>query len=243
MTGMGLGIGDVNGDTLWDFVMPEWNGIHLRESNELGFWVETAYAKGVYNDVEAGQKVGWGADMVDLDNDRDLDIAVAFGDLETPAYVAPDEEPDALFLQDDEGHYTDQAGAWGAADLGDGRGVVFIDINNDGWLDQVKRDLSGPTVLYRSNCGTAGWVRIRLHDAAPNTFAVGARVRVWSAGSSQVRAVMAGGHGHASGGPPEVHFGLGTATAIDRVEILWPDGEISNIWDLSPNQVLDITRQ
>ena len=244
MTGMGLGVGDLNDDTQLDLVMPEWNGVHLRESNELGVYVETAYARGVYNDNERDQKVGWGAEMFDADNDGDLDIHVAYGNLDVPTYDAPDAQPDGLYIQGpgSPGDFVDEGAAWGTDDVGQGRGFALVDINQDGWLDLVKRDLAGPTVLYRSRCGAAHWVVVRLTQEGMNGRAIGARVRVWTSSGRQMRVLRAGGTSHASNNPPEMHFGLGADEAIDRIEILWPDGQLSNVWELPADRVLTITR-
>jgi len=242
MTGMGLGVGDFTSDGVPDLVMPEWNGIYLMESTELGFWVQSGWAKGVYNNLENAQKVGWGADFGDMDNDGDLDIPVLFGLLDSPEYHPPPNEPDALFIQDASGNFSDLAAEWGVDDRGDGRGFVLADLNGDGWLDMVKRNLSAPAVLYESRCGEAGWLRIRLHQDGMNRLAVGARVRVFDGGDRWVRTVVAGGHNFASAGPPEVHFGLGDRDAVHRIEVTWPDGQVSNLFDVSTRQVLDITR-
>src|SRR5690606_33873904 len=107
----------------------------------------------------------------------------------------------------------------------------------------VKRDLVGPTRLYLSRCGEESWLRVRLRAPAPNTFAVGAQVRVWSGGASQVRWVHAGGTNYASGLPPEVHFGLGAHDLVDRLDITWPDGAVSNLFDLDGRQILDVRRE
>jgi len=242
MTGMGLGVGDFTHDGVPDLVMPEWNGIFLMESSELGFWVQSGWAKGVYNNLENAQKVGWGADFGDMDNDGDLDIPVAFGVLDSPEYHPPPDEPDALFIQDDSGNFLDKAAEWGVDDRGEGRGFVLTDLNGDGWLDIVKRNLSAPAVLYESRCGEAGWLRIRLHQSGLNRLAVGARVRVFDGGHRWVRTVLAGGHSHASAGPPEVHFGFGDVDVVHRVEVTWPDGQVSNLFDVPTRQILDITR-
>jgi enediyne biosynthesis protein E4 len=242
MTGMGLGVADFTGDGALDLVMPEWNGIYLMESTELGFWVQSGWAKGVYNNLENAQKVGWGADFGDVDNDGDLDIPVAFGVLDSPEYHPPPDEPDALFIQDDSGNFTDMGAEWGIDDRGEGRGFVLADLNGDGWLDMVKRNLSAPAVLYESRCGDAGWMRVRLHQEGMNRRAIGARIRVFDDGQRWMRHVVAGGHNHASAGPPEVHFGFGNRDAVHRVEVTWPDGAVSNLFEVPTRQILDITR-
>lgn len=243
MTGMGLGIGDINDDGEIDFVMPEWNGVRVRESSSIGVWVESSFARGVYNDIGRDQKVGWGADLADFDNDGDLEIPMAFGDLETDIYDSPASQPDAFFDQDLLGTYQDVGPDWGLDDDLDGRGFAVVDLDQDGWLDLVKRDLSGPSVLYRARCGAESWVRIRLVQTGLNVHAIGARVRLWSGGKRQVRWLQAGGHNHATGVPPELHFGLGDTDRIDRIEVVWPDGQISNVWELEGRQELVLTRQ
>ena len=242
MTGMGLGVGDFTGDGVIDFVAPEWNGIHLLESTELGFWVQSGWAKGVYNNLENAQKVGWGADFADMDNDGDLDISVAFGVLDSPEYSPPPNEPDALYLQDENGNFADRAAEWGIADRGEARGFALVDFNGDGWLDIVKRNLSAPAVFYESRCGESGWMRIRLHQSGMNPMAVGARIRIFDSGTRWIRTILAGGHNHASGGPPEAHFGFGDRDVVHRVEVTWPDGQVSNLFDVPTRQILDITR-
>ncbi len=242
ITGMGLGVADFTGDGVLDLVMPEWNGINLLESSELGFWVQSGWAKGVYNDLERAQKVGWGADFADMDNDGDLDIPVGFGVLDSPEYDPPPNEPDALFLQDESGNFADHAADWGIDDRDDGRGFALVDLNGDGWLDIVKRNVGASSVIYESRCGEAGWLRIKLHQSGMNQMAVGARVRVFDNGTRWMRTVLAGGHNHATGGPPEVHFGFGDRDVVHRVEVTWPDGQISNLFDVPTRQVLDITR-
>ncbi|NCG19317.1 MAG: hypothetical protein GWP91_09950, partial [Rhodobacterales bacterium] len=129
-------------------------------------------------------------------------------------------------------------------DDGDTRGVIAADLNNDGYLDLVKRDTSGPTGIYRSGWGGQGWLRVRLHDSGANTHAIGATVRLYFGDNRHPKVwIRSGGTSHASGGPPEAHFGLGDADTVRRVEITWPDGAISNLFDVDARQVLDVTRE
>lgn len=243
ITGMGLGMGDLNQDGQADFVMPEWNGIVVMESSPIGTWVQTGFARGIYNDINRNQKVGWGADVVDIDNDRDLDVPIVFGYLLTELYDAPQDEKDALFVQDEDGAFQDLAEAYGFDDPTDGRGFVTTDLNGDGWLDIVKRDLQGPTILNQSRCGAEHWTKLQLVQDGANRFGIGARIRVFAGGDRMVRYLRAGGLTHASGGPPIAHFGLGDADVIDRIEVTWPDGSVSNLWDQPADRTLTLTRE
>ncbi len=248
MTGMGLGIGDLNGDGFPDFAMTAWNGNWLLESALEGtLWADYADAANFQNDLERTQKVAWGVELVDMDNDGDLDAPMAYGYLDS-TYTQSTRQPDALYLQTGDGSFVDVAPAWGLNQPTVGRGFAAVDVNNDGWIDIIKRDLDGPTIYSRSRCGTAAWLRVRLHQPdSMNRFGVGARVLLFVGGTVQERIVDAGTVNHASGGPPEVHFGVGGNDVVDRIEVLWPDGSVdtlSSIDDapIQTRQILDLTR-
>ena len=80
-------------------------------------------------------------------------------------------------------------------------------------------------------------------QASGNTFGVHAEVVVYTAdGDVQRRWVRAGGTGYGSASPLEVHFGLGGHASVDRLEVLWPDGEVSAFSDVASKQVVTVRR-
>jgi len=244
-SGMGLGIGDTNGDGVVDFAVPAWGRVLFLESAaNANLWVNVANSKGVIprpNEPHI-QVVGWGAELADMDNDTDLDIPVAFGFITTSQVGNPDQQGDALWLRQDDGTYFDAGMVWGVDDRTPARGLIASDLNNDGYLDLLKPAVNAHHLLKLSVCGDDAWMRVNLRQPAPNVRAVGARVRLHFFGRMLERTVLGGGTGYATGRDPEVHFGLGDADTVDRIEVIWPDGEVSWHEDVSSKQILTITR-
>jgi enediyne biosynthesis protein E4 len=243
ITGMGLGVGDINDDGIDDYVMSAWDGNSVMISGAGGNgWFESVDIVGMQNDLSRAQKIAWGVDLVDMDDDGDLDAPMAYGWLDAN-YPASVKQPDALYLQGDDGTFEDLAPSWGINHPSVARGFVATDLNDDGFLDLVKRDLAAETLVHLSTCDGKAWLRVRLREPGPNPFAIGARVvvkagtRIWS------QTVRAGGTNHASGGPPEVHFGLGDLDEVDAIEVYWADGETSVLEDAETRRILELTRE
>jgi hypothetical protein len=240
---MGLGIGDLNHDLVPDFLVGAWDHLGLLMSRD-GAWFESSALHRLQPDHDAGQRVAWGTELADVDNDGDLDAFVAFGFLPvTSNNVNPANQPDALFLQAEDGTFADVAPAWGVADEGRGRGFVVADLDRNGWLDLIKRDLRGPTRIYLGQCGEGSWVGLHLRQPGANGFAIGARVIARAGDQTWVRELRAGGTSYGSGGPPELHFGLGEVQRLDSLEIRWPDGTVHRLHDLPTRRYLTLTRQ
>jgi hypothetical protein len=104
-----------------------------------------------------------------------------------------------------------------------GRGVAFVDLDNDGRVDIVLNPMNEPAVLLR-NIADAGrhWLGVELRNAE-HADIVGARVVLHAGGRAQTRFAKGGGS-YASSSDRRMVFGLGGADRIDRVVVTWPDG-------------------
>jgi len=258
--GMGLGIGDLDGDEKLDFIVSGWDevvplegyqGSWYRNDVGLGLRLEDAeldYSLSGFSCIDekngepfgsCGRHTAWGNELVDLDNDRDLDLVIAFGTVDDifEAYSScvgigwGDGQPDAVYLRDDNGVFSDHWAAerWGMNDTGIGRGVILGDLNEDGFQDIVKRPNEESPKLYLSRCGSNNWLIIRLRNLRPNTNAVGARIELTVNGQTLIRWIGSGSTGYASSNALEAHFGLGNADAVESIRIVWPDGSVSRI--------------
>ena len=252
--GMGLAAAELNGDGLIDFAIQA-NSTFLMYSHPEYPHFEVALSKGIFN--QPGQQIGWGAELADMDNDGITDFAVAYGFLPPdevsmeamPNPIVTDyvdgirvEQPNSLYLQDAEGSFSEVTMEWGLIDMGVSRGFVLADFNRDGFLDWMGRDLKGPTRLFLSRCDNRAWLSLHLVQPPPNRDAVGAKVTLFSGEQTWTRWVHRGSTNVASGGPTELHFGLNGTDVVDRVEIRWPDGEMSRIDSVSTRQRLVVER-
>ncbi|HND29944.1 MAG TPA: CRTAC1 family protein [Myxococcota bacterium] len=243
--GMGLGVGDLNDDGIPDFAVSSWDQMVLLVS--MGDrWFDTAQARGFVPQGD-DRHVAWGVVLADLDNDGDLDAPVSFGQLQMPEEVRQEVENelhlgnplvqrDALYIQGADGNFTEEAEAWGVADTGVGRGTLAVDIDRDGWLDLVKRDILGPTNVYHARCGAESWLEVGFDSPA-----VGARVEVSAEGKTWRRWIGAGSEGFASGSPMEAHFGLGDVEQVDLL-VHWPDGAETVYPDIGTRRRVVVSR-
>ncbi len=256
---MGLAIGDLNGDRRPDGILTSYKDIAVLKSQdntnpgcptEPILWVDAAAVSGIGVCAEVDtcgenqQSYGWGAELADLDNDADLDAIVGYGWWSTYEFNHID-QPDSFYLNNGDGvSFTDASSdpTWGLADRAATRGILAADVNHDGWLDLLKRDLLGPTLLRIAHCGSESWVEFTLGMPPPNTHAIGARIEVTVGDITQSRWIESGSRSMYVGGPPEAHFGLGTAEQISTIEVHWPDGEVSRFFDQAGRQHFTITR-
>jgi hypothetical protein len=245
LQGMGLGVGDVNEDAFPDFLVSSWSELALFVSSPDGVFYDAAESRG----LTVGQDnryVAWGNELIDMNNDGLLDAVVSFGQApglgENPPETNPPEQPDGLWLQQPDGQFVQVADDWGVADLPIAMGFAAVDLNDDGFIDLVKRFVDAPARIYLARCDDSAWLRIRLHQPAPNVDAIGARIVLVTGDMRQVRTIQVGGTNLSSSVPAEAHFGLGTLDRIDWIEITWPGGERSVVRDLETRQVLDVRR-
>ena len=252
--GMGLAVGELNGDDALDVVVQAWT-THMMLSDGSGGFYEAAASRGVT--ATSQQQVGWGVLLADLTNDGRLDMPVAYGLLPPdevsmgpmPEFVIGDmlnmnrvHQPNALYVQGEDGQFSDVGPDWGLDHDGISRGLLTVDLNHDGFLDLIERDLWGPTRIHISRCDDSAWIAIKLRQEGLNPYAVGAKVRVVNGEIRHTRVIEAGSSSLSSGGPPEVHFGLGAMDTVERIEVQWPDGATSRLDDVATRARMTVTR-
>ena len=200
---------------------------------------------GTFTDVARPAGLGrsfgsMGAGVGDVDNDGFPDLYLANGGPEMFRL-----EPNVMFLNRGDGTFADISRAAGVANLGKGHGATFADYDEDGDQD-LYAGLGGhydadlwANALYR-NDGPAGR-SISVRALSGPRDAPGARILV-EAGGSRVHAQVASGFGFGSSNAAAVTVGLGTAEAVDRLEVVWPGGQRQS-WGTLPAGAQVLVRQ
>jgi hypothetical protein len=175
--------------------------------------------------------LGWGTGFLDFDNDGLLDIFTANGHV-YPIVDSLDwgttwAQRPLLFrnLNGKKFQEVPPATGSGLAEVISARGAAFGDLFNDGHIDIVINNLDGPPTLLRNVFKSDNhWVTLRLVGGTKSPRdAMGTRIFLSADGARQRGDVFSGGS-YASSSDQRVHFGLGSAVKVDKVEVLWPSG-------------------
>ena len=93
-----------------------------------------------------------------------------------------------------------------------------------------------------SRCDDSAWLLVQLKQPGANPSAIGAQVTAMVGEQRWTRWVHAGSTNLSSGGPTEVHIGLGEVSQLDRLEVLWPDGAYSVVEDVQTRAKVHLER-
>ncbi len=192
--------------------------------------------------------VGWGDAFLDYDNDGWLDIIAVNGhvypqlDKVKLGASAGYRQRKLFYRNRRDGTFDEIASQFGDVMTQEhvSRGLAIGDIDNDGRTDIAINDLDGTPQLLHNEIAQAGnWISVKLQGKAPNTDAVGAIVTVTAGGVTQ-KALVQSGTSYISQNDMRPHFGVGEATAIDAIEVTWPDGTTTRQTQVKANQIVTI---
>ena len=174
---------------------------------------------------------GWGAAFFDAENDGDLDLVMTNGMEVMPGH---DADPMRYWENDGAGRFRSRSTVVGLDDRGDGKGLLVLDIENDGDLDILVLNNGAPPLLFRNeSTGAGNWLRVTAEGVQSNRDGSGARVTVHAAGMlPMVRQVGASTH-FLGQSDERLHFGLGGAERVS-LEVYWPASGISTRYDDIP---------
>ncbi len=247
--GMGVTIGDYNRDGLLDIFKTHFADDLpvLYKHSGRDFYDDASRAAG----FDHTRHVQWGTGFADFDNDSFPDLLIATGNVYPeveklfPEYAH--RGPRLIYQNLGNGRFKDvtaQAGS-GALTPKSSRGTAFGDFDNDGDVDVLVMNMNEPPSLLRNEYITrrAGltnnWLRLKLIGSKSNRSAIGARVVVKDGQRLQVQEITSQSS-YYSHNDLRLHFGMGSSSKVEQIEIRWPSGETETLKDIAVNQTVRI---
>lgn len=243
--GMGVGVGDYDRNGTMDIIKTNFAGdtSTLYGNTGDGFCEDRTFESGIGLN---SRWLGWGVGFDDFDNDGWLDIFLTNGHVYPEVRQLRTEagyEQRKVVYRGVNGRFEDVSERLGppATDPKAGRGTAFGDVDNNGTVDVAINNVHDTPDLFLTKADPANhWLLVRLVGTTSNRSAIGARVRAVTGAVTQTGEVRGGGS-YISQNDLRVHFGLGTATKVDRLEVRWPNG-LEERWDaVASNRLLVLT--
>ncbi|MGB5820542.1 MAG: VCBS repeat-containing protein [Saonia sp.] len=212
----------------------------------------------------------WAPIMMDFDNDGDKDIYITNGyvkditDLDfinfssqNNIFGTPEAKNNKLkkmvdglpgihlpnfFYENTAGsQFNDVSNIWVQEQASFSNGAAYADFDLDGDIDLAVNNINAEAFLLENKASldtTKHYIRLRLKGTQQNAHAIGAKAIVWSGGGrqSQFQSVI---RGYLSSMEPVLHFGV-KSSKIDSVKVIWPNGKISILKEVTTDQLLTI---
>jgi hypothetical protein len=232
--GMGVAVGDYDGDGRDDLHRTNFSDDTnvLYHNDGGGNFTETTFQAGL-GEISI-PFLGWGTNFFDYDQDGWPDLLVANGHV-YPSVDATEwgtsHKQRLLLFRNVKGKFYDVGSSAGEAlyVLRGARGSAIGDLDNDGDLDILLNNIDDAPALLRNDGGhKAGhWLEVKLIGDASRGCprdAIGSVV-FCTANGRRMRGEVASGRSYNSQSDLRVHFGLGAATRVDKLEVRWAGGK------------------
>ena len=245
--GMGVDVGDFENSGRPGIAITNFDNemVGLYRSPAAGPFDDVSIAAGVGGPSKT--TLGFGCGFADLDLDGRLDLVVANGHIDDTVRNIRGNvgyaQPPHLFLNLGKGKFQDGAttngGDFAAPRVG--RGLAFGDFDRDGDVDILLTTNNGPAYLFRNDVQSGNRsLRLYLTGTKSNRDAIGAVVRIFHGGISQMRVVRSGSS-YLSQSERALTFGVGKADQVDRITVEWPSGATQEFTTIATKKAHQIT--
>ena len=243
--GMGVDFADYNNDGLPDLLVTalasQMYAVYRNRGD--GTFAYESYPSGLGR--VSMKHSGWGVRFIDFDNDGWKDLLIAQGhDLDTIEMTAPElryKESD-LLVKNTGKDFVDVSSQAGDVfqRVWVGRGLAIGDIDNDGRLDAVVTTNDGGLHILKNETRTKNhWLTLKLTGHKSNRDGIGAEIKLVTQKGAQWTTVTTASS-YLSSSDKRAHFGLGSETFAQQIEILWPSGVRQTLKNIRADQILNV---
>ena len=247
ISGMGVDFRDLDNDGYPDIVVVALDNetFPIYRNTGKGSFVEVTESSGMTS--QSLPMAGYSPTIADFDNDGWKDIFVSRGHVQSLLYAsrAAVEQPNTVFRNISATNKGAMKFAALTAEAGltsrppaRHRGSAIGDLNGDGRIDVVVSAINAPAEIWiNQSPGNNHWLELKLQGTKSNRDGIGARIKVVTKSGTQYdHKSTAAGYASSSAGP--VHFGLGTDSSADLVEIRWPSGTVQQLRDVAGDRIV-----
>lgn len=231
VNGMGLAMGDVDGNGYVDFAFTNIGPNYLLLGRGDGTFADVSESAG----IERGQlpwsrdSITWAPHLWDHDNDGDLDLYFSGGRIKGQLLV-PDAMFDGRLVQSGDVKFRDITWSSGLEHPGHGKGSALADFDGDGAWDLATVAWGEPLQVYRNVAAPPEhrWLDVALVGRGGNREAIGAIVELDTGAGTQT-CFHSGRPSLSAGGDAACHFGLGQDPEVAGLRVIWPDGSEQDV--------------
>ncbi len=245
LSGMGITVGDYDNNGFDDLFVTNFSkqGNSLYRNTGKGLFDNATFPSGVGS--ISLQFLGFGCEFNDYDLDGLRDIMVANGhvmdNVEATERGVTYQQRKSLYRNNGDGTFSDVT-----ANLGDlavrhvSRGLAVGDYDNDGDLDALVNNQNARAQLLRNNNRNSNhWIAFKTIGTKSNRDGRHAKITI-RVGKKQQYAEVRSGSSYCSHSDNRVRFGLGAATAADKVEIKWHSGTVDTLSNVKGDRVITV---
>ncbi|RDY60236.1 VCBS repeat-containing protein [Flagellimonas nanhaiensis] len=239
------------------------NMLHVNQPD--GRFIETALMSGI-----AATDWSWSSLFGDFDQDGEQDLFVANGipkrpnDLDFIKFISSNQiqnkinntklvdqqaldmmptgmSANYIFKGKNDLTFEDVSTQWISQEMLISGASAYGDLDNDGDLDLVTNNLNAPATIYENKTNeSANYLKIKLRPNNGNTHGIGSKVYAYTNGTLQYKELFTA-RGFQASSQPIIHLGLGEATKVDSLKVVWPDNTFQVLRNIEANQELSIT--
>ena len=243
--GMGVDSGDLDGNGFADLMVTH---LDLQSSGVYTNQGSNVFLDGRYTSRLAEPSfhmVGFGLAFADLDQDGDLDVAVANGhiihNVEQTGTGTTYKQRNQVFENLGKGVFREVMDS-GVDVVRSSRGLGVGDLDGDGDVDFAVSNSNDLNEVYENVGASGGFLQVDLVAAKGNRMGIGARIELEAGGRKQEREVRTGSS-YLSQNSVTAHFGLGAAGRADRLTVRWPDGKVQVFEGLPAKRRMTVVRE
>ncbi len=185
---------------------------------------------------------GWGSVAADFNNNGFLDLYRANGSTvpDADAEFVPQAQNNSLFVNDTNGSFVLQSPTTDDSYSYSSRGVISVDLDNDGQLELVVSNNNGPIHIFKNQAPAGHWIGLNFSSLS-EARRYGASVTI-STRLQSIHRTLHAPQTFLSQGDPRLHIGLGAAEQVLSLTIDWRDGQQSRFNNIAAGHYYHVTR-